>query len=207
MALGIETLSASFCIVEDGRYFFAFSGSMLGTELRGIRSFPVGYAHQLTMRPMDFEEFSWAVGVEARFFDEVRTCLRERRPVDDALHDVMLRNYRAYMVAGGMPEVVQNYIDSKFSLVETRSIQEQLVRQYAQDIGKYAGRRAFEVRSIFDRIPVQLEGESHRSACRSSTTGRTAVSMTRTSSGLSMRAWAPWCRRSPRRGVPCGARR
>lgn len=157
-----DIMTLAKALVEDGRYSFAFSGSMLGTELRGIRSFPVGYAYQLTMRPLDFEEFSWAVGVEERFLDEVRGCLRERRPVGDALHDVMLRNYRAFMVAGGMPEVVQNYIDSKFSLVQTRVIQEQLVRQYAQDISKYAGRRAFEVRSIFDRIPVQLEEESHR---------------------------------------------
>ncbi len=149
-------------LVEDGRYSFAFSGSMLGTELRGIRSFPVGYVHQLVMRPLDFEEFSWAVGVEPRFLDEVRECLRERRPVEPALHDVMLRNYRAYIVAGGMPEVVQNYIDSKYTLTETRAIQTQLVSQYAQDISKYAGRRALEVRSIFDRIPVQLETESHR---------------------------------------------
>lgn len=74
----------------------------------------------------------------------------------------MLRNYRAYIVAGGMPEVVQNYIDSKYTLTETRTIQTQLVSQYAQDISKYAGRRALEVRSIFDRIPVQLETESHR---------------------------------------------
>ncbi len=88
--------------------------------------------------------------------------MRERRPVGSALHEVMLRNYRAYIVAGGMPEVVQNYIDSKYTLTETRAIQTQLVSQYAQDISKYAGRRALEVRSIFDRIPVQLETESHR---------------------------------------------
>lgn len=149
-------------LVEDGRYSFAFSGSMLGTELLGIRSFPVGYVHQLVMRPLDFEEFSWAVGVEPRFLDEVRESLRERRPVDAALHDVMLRNYRAYIVAGGMPEVVQNYIDSKYTLAETRTIQSQLVVQYAQDISKYAGKRALEVRSIFDRIPLQLEEESRR---------------------------------------------
>lgn len=149
-------------LVEDGRYSFAFSGSMLGTELLGIRSFPVGYVHQLVMRPLDFEEFSWAVGVEPRFLNEVRESLRERRPVDAALHDVMLRNYRAYIVAGGMPEVVQNYIDSKYTLAETRTIQSQLVVQYAQDISKYAGKRALEVRSIFDRIPVQLEEESRR---------------------------------------------
>lgn len=149
-------------LVEDGRYSFAFSGSMLGTELRGIRSFPVGYVHHLVMRPLDFEEFSWAVGIEPRFLDEVRACLIERRPVDAALHDVMLRNYRAYIIVGGMPEVVQNYIDAKYTLAQTRAIQAQLVSQYAQDISKYAGRRALEVRSIFDRIPVQLETESHR---------------------------------------------
>lgn len=149
-------------LVEDGRYSFAFSGSMLGTELRGIRSFPVGYVHHLVMRPLDFEEFSWAVGIEPRFLDEVRACLIERRPVDAALHDVMLKNYRAYIIVGGMPEVVQNYIDAKYTLAQTRAIQAQLVSQYAQDISKYAGRRALEVRSIFDRIPVQLETESHR---------------------------------------------
>ena len=51
--------------------------------------------------------------------------MRERRPVGSALHEVMLRNYRAYIVAGGMPEVVQNYIDSKYTLTETRAIQTQ----------------------------------------------------------------------------------
>ena len=149
-------------LVEDGRYSYILSGSMLGTEFKGVRSFPVGYAHQIVMRPMDFEEFSWAVGVEPCFMDEVRTCLLERHEVPPYLHDIMLRNYRAYIVAGGMPEVVQNYVDTRFSLVQTRMIQTDLVRQYAQDISKYAGSRAFEVRSIFDRIPVQLEERSHR---------------------------------------------
>ena len=149
-------------LVEDGRYAYILSGSMLGTEFRGVRSFPVGYVHQIVMRPMDFEEFSWAVGVEPRFLDEVRSCLLERREVSLYLHDIMLRNYRAYIVAGGMPEVVQNYVDARFSLAQTRTIQADLVRQYAQDISKYAGSRAFEVRSIFDRIPVQLEERTHR---------------------------------------------
>ncbi len=149
-------------LVEDGRYSFAFSGSMFGTEFKGISSFPVGYVEQLVMRPMDFEEFCWAVGVGQEFLDQIRDCLCSRRPVDGYLHDIMMKNFRAYVVVGGMPEVVQNYIDSAFSLVETRRLQEDLVRQYAQDIGKYAGARAFEVRAIFDQIPLQLEYESHR---------------------------------------------
>ena len=149
-------------LVEDGRYSFVFSGSILGTEFKGISSFPVGYVEQIVMRPMDFEEFCWAVGVEQRFLDQIRECLRERRAVDGYLHDIMMRNYRAYVVAGGMPEVVQRYVDTGYSLAETRTLQASLVQQYAQDIGKYAGTRAFEVRAIFDQIPLQLEGDLHR---------------------------------------------
>ena len=149
-------------LVEDGRYSFAFSGSMLGTEFKGISSFPVGYVEQLVMRPMDFEEFCWAVGVEQRFLDQIRDCLCSHRPVDSYLHDIMMKNFRAYIVVGGMPEVVRNYIDSGFSLVETRRLQEGLVRQYVQDIGKYAETRTFEVRAIFDQIPLQLEYEPRR---------------------------------------------
>ncbi len=88
--------------------------------------------------------------------------LRTRASVEDYLHDVMMRNYRAYMVAGGMPEVVQKYVDSGYSLAEVRSMQALLVKQHAQDIGKYAESRSFEVRAIFDQIPMQLEGETHR---------------------------------------------
>lgn len=157
-----EIVTLMKALVEDGRYSYAFSGSMLGTEFKGISSFPVGYAEQLVMRPLDFEEFCWAVGVEQRFLDRIRECLRARQPVEGYLHDAMMRNYRAYVVAGGMPEVVQAYVDSEYSLTQTRALQSSLVRQYAQDISKYAGARALEVRSIFDQIPLQLEGETHR---------------------------------------------
>ncbi len=140
---------------------YVFSGSMLGTEFKGISSFPVGYVEQIVMRPMDFEEFCWAVGVDRSYLDQIRDHLRGRRPVDDYLHGIMMRNYRAYVIAGGMPEVVQTYVDSGFSLARTRTLQKELVRQYAQDIGKYAKTRSFEVRAIYDQIPVQLEGDTH----------------------------------------------
>lgn len=149
-------------LVEDGRYAYAFSGSMLGTEFKGVSSFPVGFAEQHVMRPLDFEEFCWAIGIEQRFLDDARACMRERTPVDGYLHNVMLKNARAYMITGGMPEVVQAYIDSGYSLVRTRELQEELVRQYAIDIGRYAGSRALEARRIYDQIPVQLEVDPHR---------------------------------------------
>ena len=111
---------------------------------------------------MDFEEFCWANGVSENVLADIRNCLVERRPVENYIHEAMLKNYRAYIVCGGMPEVVQNYIDSGYSLVRTRELQIQLVDQYKSDISKYASTRAFNVRSIFEQIPVQLEAESHR---------------------------------------------
>ena len=157
-----EIVALAKSLVEDGRYRYAFSGSMLGTEFKSITSFPVGYVEQLVMRPLDFEEFSWAVGVGEAPLADVRACLRERREVPGYLHDAFLRNYRAYLVAGGMPEVVQAYIDAGYSLVRTRSLQAGLVSQYAQDISKYAGSRALQVREIFDLLPLQLEEDPHR---------------------------------------------
>ena len=157
-----EIVTLMKALVEDGRYSYVFSGSMLGTEFKGISSFPVGYVERITMHPMDFEEFCWAVGVSSSALDQVKTCFEERSPVENYIHEAMLRNYQAYIVSGGMPEVVQDYIDSRYSLVGTRTLQESLVSQYRTDIGKYAGERAFAVRAIFDRMPLELEGENHR---------------------------------------------
>ena len=149
-------------LVEDGRFSYVFSGSMLGTEFKGISSFPVGYVEHIVMRPMDFEEFCWANSISENVLADIRSCLVERRPVENYIHEAMLKNFRAYIVCGGMPEVVQNYIDSGYSLVRTRELQIQLVDQYKSDISKYASTRAFNVRAIFEQIPVQLEAESHR---------------------------------------------
>lgn len=157
-----EIVTLAKALVEDGRYRYAFSGSMLGTEFKGVTSFPVGYVEHVVMRPMDFEEFCWAVGVGEGPIGDVRDCLLSERAVDGYLHEAFLRNFRAYLVAGGMPEVVQSYVDGGYSLAETRRLQTDLVSQYAQDISKYAGSRALEVRNIFDLLPAQLEEEPHR---------------------------------------------
>ncbi len=149
-------------LVEDGRFAYALSGSMLGTEFKGISSFPVGYVKRIVMRPLDFEEFCWGVGVSEGTLADIRTHMTTRTPVEQHVHDAMMRNFQAYLVAGGMPEVVQDYIDSKYSLIRTREIQHDLVEQYKVDISKYAGKQAFAVREIFERMPTELEGENHR---------------------------------------------
>lgn len=149
-------------LVEDGRYDYVFSGSMLGVEFKNIRSFPVGYVTELTMRPMDFEEFCWAIGVQESTIENLRVCFNDRKSVDEHIHEAMLRNFRTYMVTGGMPEVVQAFLDQKGSLAPVRRLQQELVRQYEYDISKYAGSRALHVKDIFEQLPIQLDGDQRR---------------------------------------------
>ncbi len=85
-------------LIEDGRYDYAFSGSMLGTEFNGARSFPVGYAEEITMRPLDFEEFCWAANVPQSTLDTVWESFDLRRPLADYLHENLLVRWRTYLV-------------------------------------------------------------------------------------------------------------
>lgn len=149
-------------LVEDGRYDYAFSGSMLGVEFKNVRSFPVGYVNELTMHPMDFEEFCWAIGVSMGTIGDLREKFRDRAPVDEYVHEAMMRNFRTYLVVGGMPEVVRTFADGKGDLAPIRRLQQELVKQYKHDIGKYAGSRTLHVKDIFDMLPIQLDGEKRR---------------------------------------------
>jgi predicted AAA+ superfamily ATPase len=74
----------------------------------------------------------------------------------------MLAYWRTYLVVGGMPEVVQAFLDSDGDLARVREIQTDLVKGYQRDIAKYAGRRALNVRAIFDQLPLQLDNDSRR---------------------------------------------
>lgn len=147
-------------LVEDGRFDWAFSGSMLGTELKGIRSYPVGYVHEITMRPLSFEEFRWAIGVSSDAMELIRDACAQERPVPEYVHEAMLRNFRTFLVVGGMPEVVQGFLDRGGDLAGVRAAQIELNNHYRRDISKYAGSRSLYVQSIFDQVPFQLEGNT-----------------------------------------------
>ncbi len=149
-------------LVEDGRYDYVFTGSMLGTELRHVRSFPVGYATELHMYPLDFEEFCWAIGISDAALSAVRSAYENREPIDDYLHEAMLRNFRTYVVCGGMPEVVQRFLDGKGDLAAIRPLQAELNTQYELDISKYAPTRAPFIKSIFSQISQQLDDQTRR---------------------------------------------
>ena len=107
-------------LVIDGRFDLAMSGSMLGVELGGVRSWPVGYLHTIDMAPLTFEEFCWARGVPQSILDQVREGYEEKTPLDDSLHGLLIDLFRQYLVIGGMPEVVQKSLNTRNDLGAVR---------------------------------------------------------------------------------------
>lgn len=149
-------------LAEDGCFDYAFSGSMLGTEFKDVRSYPVGSVHELMMHPLDFEEFCWATGIESEHLARARSAIAHEQPVPSYLHDALLARFRTYVVIGGMPEVVQRYVEGNGNLGPAREHQQALNVQYQHDIAKYAGAHALDVRAIFDKIPIQLAEKNQR---------------------------------------------
>lgn len=149
-------------LVEDGRYAVVLSGSMLGTELKGFRSFPVGYVRIARMFPLDFEEFCWAQGITTALIDDIREAYHARMALDESLHQRLINLYRYYVAIGGMPQVVQTYLDASYDMGAVRATATQIVEQYRFDIAKYAEKRAPQIRSVYDAIPSQLNKENKR---------------------------------------------
>ena len=142
-------------------YDFIVSGSLLGVELKNVRSFPVGYLSILEMFPLDFEEFCWSQGISPVVIDEARDAFNQVRPVDEAVHRRLDDAFHLYLIVGGMPAAVQTFVDTT-DIQAVRRVQSDILHLYRLDISKYAGDRARVVRRVFDLIPAELNSQSKR---------------------------------------------
>lgn len=168
-----DAITASKFLVESNRFELAMSGSLLGVELKNVRSFPVGYLHEERMFPLDFEEFCWSQNVPDRFLSQIRQHYEEKTPLPDALHERFVNLHRQYMVVGGMPEAVQSYVDTQRDLAAVRAVHSDIVNLYKQDISKYAGKRSLFIRAIYDALPNELAKVNKRFTLQSIKNGAT----------------------------------
>lgn len=123
----------------DRRYDVICSGSMMGINYKEIESNSVGNKQDYTMYSMDFEEFLWAKGYKENQIEDLYKCMKECKPLTTTQFDVMMLNFKDYMILGGMPAIVAKYIENKnFSGILT--MQEQILKDYEEDIAKYAER-------------------------------------------------------------------
>jgi predicted AAA+ superfamily ATPase len=147
-------------LVEDGRFDYIASGSLLGINYKEVSSYPVGFEETFEMFPLDFEEFLWAKGIAREVIDKLFDCYHSLTPVDSYLHDKIMQAYREYLVVGGMPDVVRTFLEND-DFGETLRVQQSILHSYRDDISKYAGKDKILVKEMFDAIPEQL-GKSNK---------------------------------------------
>ena len=148
----------------DGRYDVVATGSLLGVKGYGKepRSIPVGYETIIEMVPLDFEEFLWANGIEKNIIDYLKVCLNNETPVPEVLHKRMRELLLHYTVVGGMPAIVQNFVDTK-DMNQVLQGQRDIVRSYEDDMVKYADKQnKAKIKECFLSIPKQLSKENKK---------------------------------------------
>lgn len=148
---------------EDRRFRFIASGSLLGITLRETTSIPVGSIIRKNMYQLDFEEFLIANGFGQEALNTLRTKLMNRESLDESLHDYIMNLFRRYLLVGGLPAAVNEYLDSH-NIVKVRNVQENIRSLYGVDATKYEkdSNKTLLIRRIYNMIPSQLENKKKR---------------------------------------------
>lgn len=148
----------------DGRYDVIGTGSLLGVKGYGKepKSVPVGYETVITMYPLDFEEFLWANGINEMLTEKLKEHLISKTPVEEALHNRYRQLLLQYVAVGGMPDVVQTFVDTK-QMNTVLQMQRDIVRSYEDDMVKYANSKDKSlIKECFQSIPKQLAKENKK---------------------------------------------
>ncbi|MBQ1698452.1 MAG: AAA family ATPase [Bacteroidales bacterium] len=156
-----EIVTAIKFLVDEGSYKYVLSGSLLGVELKDIKSVPVGYMSIMNMYPLDFEEFALAIGVGKDVISSLRDCFLQKTMVDDFIHSRMMELVKLYLIIGGMPAVVQKYLDTK-KLNIVSDYQNNIINLYKKDISRYDPGHKLLLDEIFNLIPSELNAKNKR---------------------------------------------
>ena len=147
---------------EDGRFDVICSGSMLGVNYKKIESNSVGNKIDYEMRSMDFEEFLWAKGYNEDVIKNMLSHMKTFTPFNELELSLFHQIFLDYVVLGGMPEVVKNYV-KKGTFEGSLDTQRQLIADYKEDIRKYAeGVDQTRILNVFNSIPTQLAKENKK---------------------------------------------
>jgi predicted AAA+ superfamily ATPase len=160
-----------FC--EDGRFDIIATGSLLGIKgynKKKGKGVPTGFERVVYMKPMDFEEFLWAKGINENVIDYIRECYETKTPVSEATHQAMLRYFKEYICVGGLPYIVDRFISTNNMNVVWQE-QHDIIEEYKDDFGKHLDENENEeidfsllgrINRVFDSIPAQLAKENKK---------------------------------------------
>lgn len=147
---------------EDGRYDVICSGSLMGINYNEIESNSVGSKEDYEMYSMDFEEFLWAKGYKEKQIENLYEHMKNLEPFSNTELSVMFENFKEYMIIGGMPAIVNEFVKNK-NYSGTLKMQKQILSDYEEDITKYAkGLKCGKILSVYRKIPVFLGKENKK---------------------------------------------
>lgn len=156
-----EIVTAIKFLVDEGSYRYILSGSLLGVELKDLRSEPVGYMGVKDMFPLDFEEFISSLGISDTVIGSLREAWGCRTAVDAFVHGKIMELFRLYLVVGGMPAAVDKYMENN-NLQEVMAVQQDIIRLYKRDIARYDPHNKLYIEEIFNLIPPELNAKNKR---------------------------------------------
>ena len=147
---------------DTPEYHIVAAGSLLGVAInREKYSYPVGKVDTITLYPFDFEEFLWAMN-ESRLCDEIYYCYNEITPMPEALHQKAIDLYRMYLIIGGMPASINEYLDTE-KLLSVPDVQNKILNDYLADMSKYSSHsESVKIRACYESIPAQLAKENKK---------------------------------------------
>ena len=145
-------------LVADGRYKYIETGSLLSIKKNTKDILIPSEEHKISMYPMDFEEFLWAIGDEVSI-ETIKILLEKKRPAGNAIHRNLMRIFRLYLLIGGMPQAVETYLE-KNNLQEVDEIKREIVDLYEEDFTKIDASGL--AGDIYDAIPANLSSNASR---------------------------------------------
>lgn len=148
---------------QERKYRFVTSGSLLGLALRSTTSIPIGSVIRKEMFQLDFEEFLIANEFGASALSSIREKCANYESLSEELHNHLLDLFRRYLLVGGMPDAVNEYLNSH-NIVKVREVQEAIRTLYADDASKYEeeANKHLLIKRIYNMIPSQMENKKKR---------------------------------------------
>lgn len=149
-------------LVDDKRFRYILSGSLLGVEIVNLKSAPVGYLQTLNMYPLDFEEFLQVFNVGEPVLDKLRSAFAAKTPVDEVIHGKIMEMFNLYLIIGGMPAAVEKY-RATGSIDDVMDEHRAIIEQYKLDFTQYEEEnRKLIITHIYELIPAELNCKNKR---------------------------------------------
>lgn len=161
----IQTYKQLFTLLKflkkDNKYTYIASGSLLGVSLADTLSIPMGSITVKRMFPLDFEEFLYANGFNEEAINYLKNKYLNLEALDNSMHNKILDLFKKYLIVGGLPDAVNNFIEN-LNIMKLREIQNEIYLYYKMDAAKYSDDKNLKIKRIFEMIPSNLENKKKR---------------------------------------------